>query len=182
MKPAQRLAASLLGALLLGSVLAPRLPAEPASPPSTSVSTSQQQAWKVELAWLADPSTFPCPLQAQVAGDTLEVQGYVPSEAVRRQALSLAEQECSLQVIDQLKIHPQASRPVDRPIRPTALGRGAVHLLMASLGKRARGFRVEANSRGQVIVEGKSRSLEEKLAVSRRLQLLYGCQAVINRL
>src|SRR5688572_3215945 len=41
----------------------------------------------VELAWLGDPGTFPYFLEAKSNGQSMEVRGYVPSRAVRAQAL-----------------------------------------------------------------------------------------------
>jgi hypothetical protein len=37
---------------------------------------------KVELAWLADPLTSCCRLEARTVGGTLEVRGQVPNQAI----------------------------------------------------------------------------------------------------
>src|SRR5947209_11272177 len=70
---------------------------------------------QVELAWLADPATFPYFLEAHIKGANLEVRGYVPSKAVRDQALNLAKIQCPMPVVDSLKEHTSlAVRPVQR--------------------------------------------------------------------
>src|SRR5690242_12211280 len=44
------------------------------------VRSSRVMEMKVELAWLADPVTSPCRLEARVYGGTLEVHGQVPND------------------------------------------------------------------------------------------------------
>src|ERR1700730_11690450 len=44
----------------------------------------------IELAWLADPVTFPYYLEARVEGSALQVRGFVPGTSVRDQALKVA--------------------------------------------------------------------------------------------
>src|SRR5947209_7383224 len=51
---------------------------------------------QVELAWMADPVTFPYFLEARVKGTNLELRGYVPSKAARTQAVNLAKLNCPL--------------------------------------------------------------------------------------
>ncbi len=46
---------------------------------------------RVELAWLADPITFPYFLEARVEGATLTVRGFVPDQTVRMQAQRVAQ-------------------------------------------------------------------------------------------
>src|SRR5207302_2713983 len=60
---------------------------------------------QVELAWLSDRTTFPYFLDAHVKGMSLEVRGYVPSKAVREQAVNLAKLNSPLSVTDALKEH-----------------------------------------------------------------------------
>src|SRR5438094_4578556 len=42
---------------------------------------------RVELAWLADSTTFPYFLEAKVEGSALSVRGFVPNKNVRAQAM-----------------------------------------------------------------------------------------------
>src|SRR5438132_6306475 len=60
----------------------------------------------VEVAWLADPMTFPYYLEAHVTGAQLEVRGYVPNKAVREHALRIAQVHASMPVADGMKEHP----------------------------------------------------------------------------
>src|SRR5207302_262388 len=57
------------------------------SPPKTSEDLRRKAEIDVELAWLADPVTFPYYLEAQADATTLTVRGYVPDPAVRDHAL-----------------------------------------------------------------------------------------------
>src|SRR5450432_488026 len=51
---------------------------------------NRQTEIQIELAWLSDRATFPYYLEAHVKGANVEVKGYVPTKAVRDQALNLA--------------------------------------------------------------------------------------------
>src|SRR5207244_2878949 len=68
----------------------------------------------VELAWLADPVTFPFYLDARVQGASLELHGNVPSRAVRAHAVKLARLNSPLAIVDALKENPQLKV---RPLR-----------------------------------------------------------------
>src|SRR5205809_71065 len=60
----------------------------------------------VEVAWLADPVTFPYYLEAHItSAQQLEVRGYVPNKMVRDQALRIAQVYSSMPVIDSMKEH-----------------------------------------------------------------------------
>src|SRR5436309_269817 len=78
------------------------------NPPAKPAQPDPRRATEVnvEVAWLADPVTFPYYLEAHVAGSQLEVRGYVPSKAVREQALRIAQVYSSLPVADSMKEHP----------------------------------------------------------------------------
>src|SRR5262252_447153 len=64
----------------------------------------RSEAARVELAWLADPTTFALPLEVASRGDELEVRGKVPDEATRQHVLLVARQSCYLPVHDGLTI------------------------------------------------------------------------------
>src|SRR5438552_14924338 len=66
----------------------------------------------VEIAWLADPVTFPYYLEAHATGTQIEVRGFVPNKAVRDHALRIAQVFSSMPVVDAMKEHPSlAVRP-----------------------------------------------------------------------
>src|SRR5258707_7990637 len=48
---------------------------------------------KVELAWLADPLTSSCRLEARTGGDALQVHGQAPNAALLEHPLQLAYDE-----------------------------------------------------------------------------------------
>jgi hypothetical protein len=136
---------------------------------------------KVELAWLADPVTFPYHLAARADGAMLEVRGYVPNEAVREQALKVAREHSGLNVVDVLQIYDYlALRSVGRPVEE--LQQAAREMLAESLKDLARGLDVKARSNGQLVVEGMVPSFEGKLLVSQCLRRVGGCTGVQNEL
>jgi hypothetical protein len=136
---------------------------------------------KVELAWLADPATFPYRLGARADGAALEVRGYVPNEAVREQALKLAREHSGLNVVDSLQIHDHlALRSVGRPVEE--LQQAAQRMLAETLKDLAHGLEVKARPSGQITVEGSVPSLEAKVAASQCLRKVGGCTGVANQL
>jgi hypothetical protein len=150
-----------------------------AAPPADSYGKLAEM--KVELAWLADPATFPYRLGARADGASLEVRGYVPNEAVREQALKLAREHSGLNVVDSLMIHDHlALRSVGRPVEE--LQEAAQRVLAETLKDLVRGMRIKARPNGQVVVEGSVPSLESKVAVSQCLRKVGGCTGVVNQL
>src|SRR5579884_488581 len=145
------------------------------------VAAARLAAMRVELAWLADPVTFAQPLEARVSGPALEVCGFVPDEVAKERALALARRHGGyLPVLDGLALDPSLP-PRPTPAPATALRDNAVDLLRRSLGGAADGLRVSALG-GVLTVDGPAKSVEEQLAVSRRLRQLSGCTAVVNRM
>ncbi|HXG12286.1 MAG TPA: BON domain-containing protein [Gemmataceae bacterium] len=139
------------------------------------------EAIQIELAWLADPVTFPYPLTVHLAGPSLEVRGQVPSEAVRAHALRLARAQTARPVTDGLQVSPVgAVRPATEA--PEVVQKNAAELLIQALGERSRGLTVQATPDGRVILGGTVSSYEEKLTAGRRLRGLRGCTGVVNEL
>src|SRR5437660_340886 len=90
---------------------------QPRSPvPADHSSRGQEHARlyeaRVELAWLASPVTFDSPLEARVTGSTLLVRGFIPTDAVRAEAIRIAREESGLNVVDTLSYF---ARPVIAP-------------------------------------------------------------------
>jgi hypothetical protein len=136
---------------------------------------------KVELALLADLTTFPYDLGGRVAGEKLELRGWVPNDLVRQRALAIARLNTSLHVADGLKI--QAGWNVRPPVRGAeALQKEGVELLSKHLGALAWPIHVEARSSGVVVLTGPINSIEEKLAVCKLFRQLAGCTGIIDRL
>jgi osmotically-inducible protein OsmY len=136
---------------------------------------------RVEIAWLADPVTFPCHLEAHVTHEALEARGYVTDSAVREKALKIAREVSGKRVVDATRYHRARSRPVlTRP--ETAVQRDAVRLLRQVHPVHATTVKVETQPNGRLVVEGTLASLEDKFAVSRCLSHVGGCKCVDNQL
>jgi hypothetical protein len=133
----------------------------------------------VEIAWLADPVTFPYYLEARVNGSHLEVRGYVPSKTVREQAIRTAQVYSSMPVTDALKEH---SSLLVRPktMSPQQLQSSVQSSLKMALPKQHQQFKVECGTDGKVSVIGAVNSFEERVAVSHALRRLHGCTSVQN--
>jgi hypothetical protein len=142
---------------------------------------ARREAALVELGWGADPRTFACRLTAHPVGGAVEVRGYVPNEATRLHALAIAHASTALAVVDQLTVYPNLSQRKDGDFG-YALRQGALTLLAGAFPDQAGAFLVCAQPDGQVTVSGTVRTLDDKVAVSRRLRSLAGCTCVINEL
>lgn len=147
------------------------------APATTVPDDTRSVKFQVELAWLADPITFPYYLEARVKGDSLEVHGYVPNKTVRSQAISLAKLNCPLMVVDTMREHPSLEvHPLQRS--PEQLKSAAQTALREGLPGLK--LRVQCQADGTVQVSGRVRSLEQKLKVSQALRRLHGCTSVAN--
>jgi osmotically-inducible protein OsmY len=136
---------------------------------------------KVEMAWLADPATFPYPLVARTVDGHLELRGSVPNEAARQAAVKIARAHSHLATANLLQID-HSLAPSEKGIDSDAVRQGAVEIFNDTFGTSARGFEIRAESDGKVAVSGSVNSVEEKLAVSRRLRKVRGCTYASNYL
>jgi osmotically-inducible protein OsmY len=136
---------------------------------------------KVQLAWLSKQVTFPYRLEARVVGSTLEVHGHVPSEGSRELALQIARQESGLRVADQLQVTRGLKvAPTTKPLHLVANEANAA--LGQALPSCARNITVNVWMQGQVVLQGRVSTLEEKLTASLCLRRVAGCNCVINQL
>jgi hypothetical protein len=142
---------------------------------------SRLEEMKVELALLSDIATFPYYLGARVAGENLELRGYVPNDWVRGRAEELARRSTFLTVKNDLKIQRNLStRP---PLRPVAvLQKEGAELLLKNGNDAASPMRIDARPNGSIVVSGSIDSVESKLAISRLFRQLSGCSGVVNEL
>lgn len=135
---------------------------------------------QVELAWLADPITFPYFLQAKVNSGRLEVEGGVPNQEVRQHTLRLAQLNCSIKVVDAMRENSAlAVRPTSL-IAPDKLRASAELALRKALPGSHRSLRVECAADGRIVVAGSVGSMEEKHKVSQCLRRQTGCAYVFN--
>jgi hypothetical protein len=137
---------------------------------------------RIKLAWLADPLTFRQLLAVHPRGTSLEIEGFVPSEEVRRRALQLAWAQTRMHVIDSLQVRSGmiARLVLPQPVEVLAQAAGAI--LHEAFGERAADFRVVVRPDGRVTLLGWVESDEERLAVSQRLCRLEGCTSIDNEL
>jgi hypothetical protein len=133
----------------------------------------------VEVAWLADPVTFPYYLEARADAARLEVRGYVPNKEVREHAVRIAQVYSSLPVTDALKEH--ASLLV-KPTQmlPQQLQNSVQASLRVALPKQYQQLRIDCGDDGKVFVSGPVNNVEERIAVSHALRRLHGCTSVQN--
>ncbi|MCI0463669.1 MAG: BON domain-containing protein [Gemmataceae bacterium] len=135
----------------------------------------------IELAWLADPVTFPQLLAARVNGGTLEIRGTVPSATVRERVARVARQHCSLSLLDHLKVQPRTP-PSAANLSLQEVQRAVCAALKTSFPRLAGGITLKCQPHGQVTLSGVIPTHEEKLAVSQALRGVSGCMAVLNQL
>jgi hypothetical protein len=150
--------------------------------PSASVqhTTWNQGVVAAEIAWLANPTTFHENLTAALAGDYLEIRGSISSEATRMVAMRLAREASRMPVVDHME---SASAPApaspDRPLN--SIYKDAVQALYHGVPQLSRGLTISTLDRGEVVVRGEVPTLDDKLAVSRCLKLVAGCNCVRNQ-
>jgi osmotically-inducible protein OsmY len=135
----------------------------------------------VELAFLANPSLFPCSIEVRILGTGLELRGNVSDEGIRALAVHVAQEVSGLRVVDALTMQARP-RPAVAAQTPEALQRQAMHVLGQTLTKKASGVQVDVWNKGQVLLKGSVTTYQEKLAASRCLQKVTGCSCVINQL
>lgn len=154
-------------------------PKTPAPEPVRAESPHRLMEIQVELAWLADPTTFPYYLEARVESQAVEIRGYVPSRGVREQAVKLARLHCPLGVVDSMKeLSNLAVRITPRP--PEHLEKSIQAALREAFPKQYQNLFVKCQADGNVTVSGFVPSFEHKLSVSQALRRQHGCTSITN--
>jgi hypothetical protein len=134
---------------------------------------------QVELAWLADPATFPCRLVANVDADHVTIKGFVPNEAVKMRAMEIAGQHTALPLIDEMRIYQNIPLPAAGVAVDSVLG-DAAQVLARQLGEKANPLELTASTAGQIVVTGTLPTYADQLAVSHCLWGVHGCTSVRN--
>jgi len=136
---------------------------------------------KTQLAWLANPRTFPYALKAQVKGSSMEVSGILPTASLHAEALRVARDECGMPVKDNVTTNAHtAVPPTSKPAQ--VLSRDINNTLAEAMPELFDSMTISVWMRGQVVLKGTVATLEDKLAASRRLQGVAGCSCVVNQL
>jgi hypothetical protein len=162
---------------VIGRIRAADSPATPAN--------AQQAAWTqgmilAELAWLGNPATFHEHLRAVQVGDCLEIHGAVSNESTRNLAMKLAREASHMTIVDHMQI---ALAPV-APVPARSLNmvyRDSVQTLYHSCPQLSRSLTVSTQDQGEVLVRGEVATLEDRLAISRALKSVAGCNCVRNQ-
>jgi hypothetical protein len=174
-------------ASVLAQTASPPLLAKPTPiPPGTEVAMSRAHTahvleMKAELAWLADPVTSYCRLEARTVGSTLEVHGQVPSEADLAHALWLAREASGMNVVSKVEINPKLRAPASNKPQD-ALHREAFNALRRRFPEQAPDITLSTLADSTLVLKGTVRTYEEKLAISRHLRQATGCSCVRNQL
>jgi osmotically-inducible protein OsmY len=136
---------------------------------------------KTQLAWLANPGTFPYALKAQVKGSSMEVSGTLPTASLHAEAVRIARDECGMPVKDNIATNAHATvPPTSKPAQ--VLSRDINNTLAEAMPRLFDGMTISVWMRGQVVLKGTVTTLEDKLAASRCLQGVAGCSCVVNQL
>jgi hypothetical protein len=131
---------------------------------------------------MADPALFPYALTARVGGAGVVVSGHVPNERVQWQAVRVAQQATTLNVIDELKLNPRLPMPATAWENAADLERQAAATVTQALGARANSIMVYGGPSGRVTLTGTVASTDDLLLASACLRRLPRCGSVDNRL
>lgn len=149
---------------------------------SSGISSQRPEEVQVQLAWLADPWTFPWQLSARLTPSGLQVLGSVPTPAIKQRALQVAHATCRMPVIDGVRLQSGLSLPFVNSRPEAELQAAAEELLRKRFGAAAGDVQVQVQDNGAVVVVGRVPSAEQRLAVSQCFRGLDGCRSVVSRL
>src|SRR5262245_5358606 len=141
--------------------------------------SATEGAWRaieieIELAWMADPATFPYHLQARAKGNRLELRGTVPSRRIHTQALNIAKLRCAMPTIDAIQENPRVAVQAVR-LPAGQMQSTAQTALREALPRQAKNLRVQCTADGAAQLTGEVLNAEQKLAASKALRRLHGC-------
>jgi len=147
--------------------------------PAVPREEAQAAAARIELAWLADPTTFPYGLDAIPQNGRIEIRGFVPNNQIHKHAAKLARQVTELPVQDLLREQGGLS---GSPVRVPALQlhNAAAAALYEACPRLVHTIRIHCDADGTVTIQGTVANLEQQLALSRALHHVPGCTRVSN--
>jgi BON domain-containing protein len=134
-----------------------------------------------ECALLADPLTFPYPLQAIFHDNTLEIHGAVPSLAVRERVLTLAGLVHHGAISDRIEVELSSARRI-RPESATTLHVALMQRLHAAFPQLVANIRIHCDDRGNVTIDGSVPTWTEKRTIHQTLRDTPGCASMANHL
>ncbi|HEX3316116.1 MAG TPA: BON domain-containing protein [Gemmataceae bacterium] len=134
-----------------------------------------------ECALLADPLTFPYPLQAVFHDNTLEIHGTVPSLAVRERVLTLARVVHHGAISDRIEVELSSARRI-RPESASQLRLTLMQRLHAAFPQHVAHIQVRCDERGNVTIDGSVPTWNEKRTILLTLRDTPGCASMANHL
>jgi hypothetical protein len=135
---------------------------------------------ELECALLADPLTFPYPLQAVFHDNTLEIHGTVPSLAVRERVLTLARAVHNGAISDRMDVELSSARRL-RPAPASALQHALMQRLRAACPQHVPNVAVQCDERGNAVVSGSVLTWTEKRTIHQTLRDTPGLVSLANR-
>jgi BON domain len=148
-----------------------------ASPADPSVA----RRGEFECALLADPLTFPYPIQAVFHDNTLEIHGTVPSLAVRERVLTLAGAVHRGAISDRIEVELSSVRRI-RPQSAGQLRTALVQRLHAVFPQLVAHIQIQCDERGNVTMTGSVPTWTEKRSIHQTLRDTPGCASMTNNL
>ncbi|MFM7149444.1 MAG: BON domain-containing protein, partial [Gemmataceae bacterium] len=150
------------------------------SPPAQVTTTAtqgqlRQEAMKVEMALLGDPSTVNNPVTVAIENNCIKVKGTVADEATRQRILQVARQSCYLPVQAELGCSQLTGQLDSKQLKTQA--RSA---LIRQLGAGAGRLNVQVNAGGDIKLEGEVATIEEKSHASRAIREVSGTARIVN--
>jgi hypothetical protein len=158
------------------------------SQPGTATSVSQSSVVstpaqiQLQLAWLADPATFPLNLSLQTTSAGLTIVGTVPTAKMKQQILDRASQILGTQPLDSMTVVPNMIVHLPGPIAPGVLESRVSDRIAKWFPDRATKIQVHADAQGKVTLWGTVVTREEELMVCRVLHGMVECSCVMSRL
>lgn len=134
----------------------------------------------IEVAWLSDPVTYPFRLRAEQAlgEETIVITGYVPNEALRQKAASVAQNaSVGITLLDMLSVQPNMALPMETATQPEQLTlvRELIEKAVPGLGKQ---LQLAIDAHGVTTVSGRIDEFPQRRKVIRALQGIPGCTAI----
>ncbi len=172
-----------LNEVTLGTLWAQDRPVS-TSEPSTLLTTGETATTAisplaVEMAWLADPITFPYPLKATVQEGKFVVKGLVPTRGIQMRALALAMQLSPVEVVDQIRVQSTMQLVVTEVPNEQFAQEARARLEQVGMPVRKH-IELRSTKDGRLIITGYADSEEDKWAYSRCFVGLAGCRAIRN--
>jgi hypothetical protein len=148
-----------------------------ASPADASVA----RRGEIECALLADPLTFPYPIQPLFRDNTLELHGTVPSLAVRERILTIARLLHQGAISDHIVVELSSARRI-RPLSASELRATILQRMHAVFPQQVAHIQVLCDERGNVTLSGSVPTWTEKRSIHQTLRDTPGCASMTNRL